>query len=189
MRIISGKLKGSILNITKNRSTRPLKDSARENMFNLITHSNKVLFHFEKAKILDLYSGTGSFGLECLSRGAESVYFVEKEKDAILTLEKNIEKLNVRNKVKIFSDDVFNLINKENLSKQKFNLIFCDPPFKNENIKSLLELIFKKNLLSKKGIIIFHRKTDTKESLPNCFEILDERKYGKSKITFGKFLI
>ena len=46
MRIISGKLKGSILNITKNRSTRPLKDSARENMFNLITHSNKVLFHF-----------------------------------------------------------------------------------------------------------------------------------------------
>ena len=124
MRIISGKLKGNILNIPKNKKTRPLKDSARENIFNLLTHSNKVTFQFEKSKILDLYSGTGSFGLECLSRGAKNVYFIEKDKDAIKILEKNIEKLNIKNKVKIFSDDVFNLINKADYFKQKFNLIF-----------------------------------------------------------------
>ena len=107
MRIIAGKLKGSNLYLPQNKSTRPLKDRARESIFNLLTHSNKISFHFEKSKVLDLYAGTGSFGLECLSRQASSVYFVEKKKDAIEILEKNIKKLRVKNKIKIFFSDIF----------------------------------------------------------------------------------
>jgi len=188
MRIIAGKLKGFTLHIPKDKITRPLKDIARESIFNLLTHSKKILLELKQSNVLDLYAGTGSFGLECLSRQAKSVCFIEKKKDAIEILEKNIKKLKVKNKIKIFFNDIFELIEKQNTFKSKFDLIFCDPPFKNTNIEKLIELIFNKNLLNKNGIIILHRRKTTKEKLPNYFEIVEERTYGISKIIFGKFL-
>ena len=188
MRIIAGKLKGSTLNTPKNKNTRPLKDLARESIFNLLTHSNKISLQLEKSNVLDLYSGTGSFGLECLSRQADRVCFIEKKKDTVEILKKNIEKLKVKNKIKIFFNDIFEVIEKQNISQSKFDLIFCDPPFKDTNTKKLIELIFNKNLLNKNGIIILHRNKAVKEKLPNYFEIVDERTYGMSKIIFGKFL-
>ena len=188
MRIIAGKLKGITLHPPQNKITRPLKDRARENIFNLLTHSNKMSFQFEKSNILDLYAGTGSFGLECLSRQAGSVCFVEKANDARKILEKNIEKLKVKKNAYIFLDDVFDLIKRHSIFKSKFDLIFCDPPFKDTNIEKLFELIFNKNLLNKNGIIVLHRSKTTKEKLPNYFEIVDKRTYGMSKIIFGKFL-
>ena len=113
MRIISGRLKGSSLYISKDKTIRPLKDLARESIFNVLNHSNKILFQLEKSNILDLYAGTGSFGLECLSRQARHVCFVENEKSAIKILEKNIEKLNIRKKTKVFFKDAMNLIEKK----------------------------------------------------------------------------
>ena len=188
MRIIAGKLKGFTLHMAKDKNTRPLKDIARESIFNLLTHSNKILLQLKQSNVLDLYAGTGSFGLECLSRQAKSVCFVEKRKDAVEILEKNIEKLKLKNKVKIFFDDVFEIIEKKNISESKFDLIFCDPPFEDKNIEKLIELIFNKNLLNKNGIIILHRNKTAKEKLPNYFKIVDERIYGLSKIIFGKLL-
>ena len=188
MRIIAGKLKGSTLYIPKDKNTRPLKDRARESIFNLLTHSKKISFQFEKSNILDLYAGTGSFGLECLSRQAKNVYFVENGKFAFRTLKKNIEKLKLEKKTKIFFNDAFSIIKKKNICQSKFDLIFCDPPFKNTNIEALIELIFNRNLLNKNGIIILHRNKTVKEKLPNFFKIIDERVYGMSKIIFGKFL-
>ena len=76
MRIIAGKLKGSVLHIPKDKNTRPLKNLARESIFNLLTHSNKISLKLKQSNVLDLYAGTGSFGLECLSRQAKSVYFI-----------------------------------------------------------------------------------------------------------------
>ena len=188
MRIIAGKLKGSTLHMLKDKNTRPLKDLARESIFNLLIHSNKILLQLKQSNVLDLYAGTGSFGLECLSRQAKSVCFIEKRKNAVEILKKNIEKLKLKNKVKIFFDDIFELIKKQNISESKFDLIFCDPPFKDTNIEKLIELIFNKNLLSKNGIIILHRNKAIKEKLPNYIEIVEERTYGISKIIFGKFL-
>ncbi len=188
MRIIAGKLKGTILHLPKDKNTRPLKDLVRESIFNLLNHSNKISIKLENSNILDLYAGTGSFGLECLSRQANSVCFVEKKKDAIEILEKNIKKLRVKKKIKIFFDDIFELIEKGKISEQKFDLIFCDPPFKDINIEKLINLIFDYNLMNKNGILILHRNKNSKEKLPNCFKIIDERIYGISKIIFGKFL-
>ena len=188
MRIIAGKQKGAILHLPKDKNTRPLRDLTKESIFNLLTHSKKILLELKQSNVLDLYAGTGSFGLECLSRQAKSVCFIEKKKDAIEILEKNIKKLKVKNKIKIFFNDIFELIEKQNTFKSKFDLIFCDPPFKNTNIEKLIELIFNKNLLNKNGIIILHRRKTTKEKLPNYFEIVEERTYGISKIIFGKFL-
>ena len=188
MRIIAGKLKGAILYLPQNKITRPLKDRARESIFNLLTHSNKMLFQFERSNILDLYAGTGSFGLECLSRQAGRVCFVEKEKEARKILEKNIEKLKVKKKVNIFIDDVFNLINKQNIFKLKFDLIFCDPPFKDLNVEKLIRLIYNNKVLRKGGILVLHRNKNICDKLPNCFKIIDERVYGISKVMFGKLL-
>ena len=117
MRIISGKLKGSLLNITKDKTTRPLKDLARESIFNVLNHSNKVLVQLEKSNILDLYAGTGSFGLECLSRESRKICFVEKEKESKKILEQNIKKLKVEKNTHIFFDDVLNIINKKNICR------------------------------------------------------------------------
>ena len=188
MRIIAGKLKGFTLHLPQNKITRPLKDRARESIFNLLTHSNKMSFQFEKSNILDLYAGTGSFGLECLSRQARSVCFIEKIKDAGKILEKNIEKLKVKKNVDIFFDDVFDLSKKKNIFKSEFDLIFCDPPFKDLNIKKLIQLIYNNNILRKDGIFVLHRHKNTKEKLPSYFKIIDEKIYGISKIMFGKFL-
>ena len=186
MRIIAGNLKGSSLYISKNKNTRPLKDLARESIFNLLIHSNKILLKIEKANILDLYAGTGSFGLECLSRQSKYVYFVENDKSALEVLKKNIEKLKLQQKSKIFSKDVFDLIKNPNTLLTKYDLIFCDPPFKNKNIKNLIELINSKKLSKENGIIILHREKNKKDDFPEYFKILEEKIYGVSKIIFGK---
>ena len=188
MRIIAGKLKGSALFVPKNKDTRPLKDLVRESIFNLLAHSNKISLHLEESNVLDLYAGTGSFGLECLSRNAKYVIFVENKSEAIKVLEKNIEKLKVKKKIKIFFDDAFAFIEKKKISSKKFNLIFCDPPFETKNIEKLIELIYSQNLLNKNGIIILHRNKKYIEKFPNYFKIIDERMYGISKIIFGNFL-
>ena len=83
MRIISGKMKGFNLYMPKNKNTRPLKDLVRESIFNLLMHSKKINFDIKNANVLDLYAGSGSFGLECLSRGSKSVHFIEEKKEAI----------------------------------------------------------------------------------------------------------
>ena len=187
MRIIAGKLKGLTLCMPIDKNTRPLKDSARESIFNLLMHSKKITINLINAKVLDLYAGTGSFGLECISRGVDNVCFVENNKSAFNILQKNIEKLNTKKKVQSFFLDVFISINKKIINKLKFDLIFCDPPFKNTNINELIKLIFNKKLLSKNGILILHRNSTDKEKFSNYLNILDERTYGKSKITFANF--
>jgi len=99
MRIISGKFKGIKLQLPINKKIRPLKDMVKESVFNFLIHSNKTSFQLQNSLILDLYSGVGSFGLECLSRGAKKVTFIEKDEEAIKFLEKNIEKLKEKKKL------------------------------------------------------------------------------------------
>jgi 16S rRNA (guanine966-N2)-methyltransferase len=184
MRIISGKFKGINLYGPKDKKIRPLKDMVRESIFNFLAHSNKISFKLEGSNILDLYSGTGSFGLECLSRRANKIIFVEKQKDSIKILEKNIKKINQSKNTKIIYKDTFSFIRK-NINNLKFNLIFCDPPFNDKNIEILIELISQKKLLEKNGIIIVHRNKNIIDKMPDYFNVIEERTYGISKIIFG----
>jgi 16S rRNA (guanine966-N2)-methyltransferase len=187
MRIIGGKLKGSTLHLPENKDTRPLKDISRESIFNLLMHSNKFFFEIKNSMILDLYAGTGSFGLECLSRQASKVCFVEKSKNAIQVLEKNIKKLKLIEKAEIVNDDIFKLIIKKKFFISKFNLIFCDPPFKDKDTNNLIDLISNNNLLENNGIIVLHKNKNNNDKYPSYFNVIDERIYGISKIIFGKF--
>ena len=105
MRIISGSLKGKPINFVRNSTTRPLKDSVKENIFNILKHSNQIKIDIEQSNILDLYCGVGSFGLECISRGAKEVTFVEKDKIALNVLKKNLSKLSISNQAKIINNN------------------------------------------------------------------------------------
>lgn len=188
MRIVAGKYKGNHLHLPSDKKTRPLKDLVKESIFNVLIHSNKILFKIENSIILDLYSGAGSFGLECLSRKGGKVFFVEREKDIIRTLKKNIEKLKLKGKTEIYIFDVLNFVRKKIANNTNFDLIFCDPPYKNTDLQKLIELIYFNKLIKKNGIFIFHRKKNSRDKIPDYLKILDYRVYGSSKIFFGKFL-
>ena len=117
-------------------------------------HSNLINFEFKKSSILDLFSGVGSFGLECISRGSESVVFWENFPETINILKKNIFDLGCENKTKIISKNIFEIKNLKELKNEKFEIIFLDPPYKEKKLVSLLEDIIKLNLLKNNGIII-----------------------------------
>ena len=98
MRIISGKFRGKKITLPKDKKTRPLRDLVKESVFNLIQHSNKFDCVIDNSNILDLFSGSGSFGIECISRNAKKVVFIENYKEAIEVLKKNTSIFNEEEK-------------------------------------------------------------------------------------------
>ena len=187
MRIISGELKGRKIFEPTDRKTRPLKDLVKESIFNIVMHSNKISIDLKNSNILDLFSGVGSFGIEALSRGSKYVTFIENYTEVLQILRKNIQKLNLDNKCEIFSEDIINMLNFKKLNK-KFELIFLDPPFNEKDINKILLKIYDSKILKKNGILIIHRKINTDDKLIPEFNLIEEKKYGLSKIMFGNFL-
>ena len=187
MRIISGKLKGKSISFLKSETTRPLKDSIKENIFNIIIHSNLININLEKSNILDLYSGIGSFGLECLSRGAESITFVEKDKEVARILNENLISLSLESKSNLIEDKISNFLKTKN--DNKFEIIFLDPPFAEEGFVNDLKLILKNKIYKKNHIIIIHRERKSTDNLEGVIKTLFIREYGRSKIIFGNLLI
>ena len=187
MRIISGNFKGKKIFEPINKATRPLKDLTKESIFNIILHSNKLNVKLEGSNILDLFSGIGSFGLECLSRGSLSSTFVENYKETLPILKKNILSLNYQNKSKIIKKDIFNELNFQNFEK-KFHIIFMDPPYQEKRLLILLKKIIEADILDEKGVIIIHRHKKENDTLPIEFKIIEKKTYGISKIIFGNYL-
>tara|TARA_Y100000768_G_scaffold380134_1_gene356809 strand:- start:827 stop:1387 length:561 start_codon:yes stop_codon:yes gene_type:complete len=185
MRIISGNLKGKRIYFEKNFITRPLKDSVKENVFNIINHSPLIKTNIEKANILDLYSGVGSFGIECISRGASKVTFVEYDKGAANILKDNLANLSISNKSKVLNCKVEDALNKP--FDEKFNFFFFDPPFKDFDFLKNLGLIKKKKLFKPNHLVIIHREAKIYDELNSFIKIIFEKEYGRSKIIFGFF--
>jgi len=189
MRIISGKFKNKKLCFPENPKTRPLKDSVRENIFNILGHSNNIGVDIKNSEVLDLYAGTGSFGLECLSREASKVVFIENDLNALTNLKKNIKNLNSQNETVLLTQDVlefFNLLTLE-VYKEKFNIIFLDPPYQDEKCVEVIKIIKKKKILNKKHILIIHREVNSKQNMDEYINIIENRIYGRSQIFFGRF--
>ena len=185
MRIISGTLKGKSINFLKNKNTRPLKDSVKESIFNILNHSNLIKTDIQNSNILDLYSGVGSFGIESLSRNAKRVTFIEKDINASNILKENLIKLSIFQKSKIFTDKIENVLSR---LEEKFNIFFFDPPFADENYFLNLELIKNRKLFEENHIVIIHREKKSKENFGNILHIIETKQYGRSKIFFGKFI-
>ena len=185
MRIISGTNKGKKLYLPDNNYTRPLRDMVKESIFNLLTHSNQIKIDIDSANILDLFAGSGSFGLECLSRGANNVYFFEKEPIVLNTLKQNINLLTKKDNFKIFEEDIIKFCLSQRKIDKKFDIIFIDPPFKETRINDVIEKILEKKMLTEKGLIILHRHKNDKIQITNHLNILETRIYGISKIYFA----
>jgi len=183
MRIISGLLKGKSINFLKNSTTRPLKDFVKENIFNILSHSNLVKIKVENSNILDLYSGIGSFGIECISRGAKKVTFVEKDAKAVSILNENLIKLSITNNSKIYNNKIENVL--INNIDEKFDIFFLDPPFAEDDFLQNIKLIKKKKIFKKKHILIIHREKNSKDKFEDILNILNIKQYGRSKIIFG----
>ncbi len=185
MRIIGGDFKGKKISLPKDSKTRPLRDFVKESIFNLIENSNKFNCSINKANILDLFSGTGSFGIECISRKAKKVTFVENYHEALSILKKNIISIEADEKIKIIEKNCFDYLDSKKKFDEKFNIIFMDPPYKEEKSNILINAIKEKKILHKNGIIIIHRHKKDKIDITNKLSILDERNYGISKIFIG----
>ena len=186
MRIISGFLKGKKIDFLKSNTTRPLRDFVKESTFNIIKHSSLIDVSLENANILDLYSGVGSFGIECVSRGAKKITFVEKDNKALGVLKKNITHLKLENMCFVFEAKIISFLSRLN-KNNKYEIFFFDPPFSENFFIEDLKLIKKSTIFNKNHIIIIHRENKSKDDLSNLINIFTTKKYGRSKIIFGSF--
>ena len=169
MRIISGAFKGKKILDPIDIKTRPLKDLTKESIFNIINHSKKFNINLNKSTVLDLFSGVGSFGIECLSRGIKNIIFVENYKGVLSILKKNLLSLNNIQNYKIIEKDIY----EENffeLIDKKFDIIFLDPPYKDKKLEVVLNKIHKEKLINKNGIIIIHRHKKEKDIFPKILK-------------------
>ena len=186
MRIISGNFKGKKILEPKDLYTRPLKDLTKESIFNIINHSNKFKVKIEGSVILDLFSGVGSFGIECLSRKADKVYFVENYKNVLPILKKNLSGLKSIENFEIIEKDIYSEAVFKNFN-QIFDIIFLDPPYKDKNIEKILMKIKTSNIMKHNGVLILHRHKKEKENFLDEIKIAEEKIYGISKIIFFTF--
>ena len=185
MRIISGRYKGKQIQFIKSQTTRPLKDSVKENIFNILIHSKKINTKIEGSNVLDLYSGIGSFGIECFSRKAKKVTFIEENNKIIKVLKKNLNLLIEDEKAIILNEKVEKSL--LYYKKEKFNIIFFDPPFADNRIVYNLKNIKKNKIFRDDHVVIIHREKGSNEKFNDIFNELIIKYYGRSKIIFGKF--
>ena len=191
MRVISGKARGTILNSVESITTRPTLDRVKENVFNIIRGNID-----ENSIILDLFAGSGAIGIEFLSRGAKKAYFVDKDKNCVIQINKNLEKTHLKDKAEVINCDYSSFLN--NKLREKIDIIYLDPPYKESFLKEIIEIILKCDILSKNGIIIVETDEEDrdlksieeiknnleKENKRFSLEIYDRRKYGRVHLLF-----
>lgn len=183
MRIISGSRKGLRLKGPKGNETRPTEDRIKESLFN-------ILFDISSEDlVLDLFAGSGSVGLEFVSRGAKKVYFVDRSKNSIDCINDNIEHTKSKEESIVIKSDFDKAINLFSKKKIKFDYIFMDPPYEKGFILKGLKGISEKELLSDGGIIIVEHesKLELEEDLYD-FKRVDQRNYGAKTLTFYRYL-
>ena len=186
MRIVSGSLKGKKINFLKSTTTRPLRDFVKESAFNVITHSNLINVSLENSSILDLYSGVGSFGIECLSRGAKKTTFVENNNNALMVLKENITQLKIEKKSMILETKVISFLSRLKKS-DKYDIIFFDPPFSENFFINELNMIKNSNIYNKNHIVVVHRERKSQDNLSGIMNVFLTRNYGRSSVLFGNF--
>ncbi len=177
MKVNAGIYKHRVIKVTNLETTRETSDKVRQAIFNLIGQ----FFHGGKA--LDLFAGSGSMGIEALSRGIEFVVFNDINKDALRIVKDNIESLKISDQVRLMNYNY-----KECLERldTKFDLIFLDPPYAMKDIEEIINNIIKNNLLNDDGLIICEMAKDTIYKETNELYLLKERTYGIKKVIILK---
>ncbi|MCK4386332.1 MAG: 16S rRNA (guanine(966)-N(2))-methyltransferase RsmD [candidate division Zixibacteria bacterium] len=176
MRIISGEHKSRRLVGGKKTRVRPTSDRVKESIFNIL--QEEVM----GKRILDLFAGAGSLGIEALSRGAESVTFVDASSQSINVLKKNIKSLNLESRSTILRLDGLKAINK---LKRNFQMIFADPPYLKGFVQRVIDSVAQSEVLEKNGVLILeHHKKETFSFPEEKLSVLRQKKIGDTVISF-----
>lgn len=179
LRVIGGKLRGRKLSSLRGTATRPTADRHREAIFNILAG------RIQGAVVLDLFAGTGALGIEALSRGASYAVFIDHHKDAISVIARNLKLCLLDERSKIIQWDIARNLNCIRMNDQKFDLIFMDPPYQKNLVgPALLHLQQVQALAAGARIVVEHSPFETITSDLCACEILDQRKYGKTLVSF-----
>ena len=182
MRIIAGSARGRKILSPVGMGTRPTLDRIKEAMFNII--QSRV----RSAIVVDMFSGTGSLGLEAASRGATKCYLIDMGDTTFEMLQNNVNNLKFNDKCQCLKGDTYKYMEQFANEGIVFDLIFIDPPYAKDMIPPAIEIISKNNLLSKEGLIVC--KIDSSEEIyqGNCIiHLSDSRKYGNTTVLFYKY--
>lgn len=173
MRIIAGKYRGRTLAPIRGDFIRPTPDRVKESLFQIL--SDRLV----GARVLDLFAGSGALGLECLSRGAREAVFNDASRDSLAVLQKNLRLAG--ESVSVYNLDFRAMLQR---AEGKFDLIFCDPPYKEEYLSEILSLVKERGLLNEGGLVVY--ESERGESGADGWLLADERKYGRTNITMWK---
>ena len=175
MRVIGGKYRSRVLAEFKGDAVRPTSDRVKESLFNILSLS------LRGARVLDLFCGSGALGIESLSRGASEVVFNDLSKDSIAILKKNLTALRIeKSEATILNYDYAVCLNGK---IGQFDFIFIDPPYRYDYGVAALEIISKNKLLKEGGVVVYERDRSFEGEIAGL-ERYDERKYGKTYLTF-----
>lgn len=185
MRVISGKARGTKINTIESMTTRPTLDRVKESLFNIL--QSRIL----NAKVLDLFAGSGALGIEALSRGAEKAIFCDNNAQAAKIIKENLIKTKNENSGIVFNKDYRKCLRILQENKECFDLIFLDPPYKENIAIDAVKLIIENKILDKDGIIVIEtdeaeRELKQLEAQKDIVEIVDKRKYGRANLIFVK---
>jgi 16S rRNA (guanine966-N2)-methyltransferase len=181
MRIIAGEFRGQKLLAPEGETTRPVTDRAKQSIFDVLSDRP------DDAVVYDCFAGTGSFGLECLSRGAKSATFFESDQSALKLLRENIRKLRVEDRSTVIAGDIFKLVSRQIVLPAKADLIFFDPPYRfvherPAELRKLAESLVS-NHLSKIGLLVFRHHSANALDLPHLTRE-NVREYGEMLVEF-----
>lgn len=173
IRIIAGKFGGRNIKTPDGTVTHPMSERVRGALFNIMNSK------LDDADVLDVFSGSGSLGLEALSRGARTVTFIDRDKNAYDAILENIKLLDVENSTTLFKVDLNTWINKN--SDACYDVIFADPPYDRLQLSTVEKV---SRLLKPKGLMVLSYPGKGEVPLINEFVVVDNRSYGNAALAF-----
>ena len=183
MRIIGGTYKRKNLSAVPGMSTRPTSDRLRESLFNIIGP------RVDGWVVLDLFAGTGALGLEALSRGADFCVFVDHQKKALSVIRKNIASCTLEAQCRVIGWDISRNLTCLRNHTPRFNLVFMDPPYNKDLVpQTLLHLIQTGCLAENAQIVCEHDMNDTLPASLKTLSLVDQRRYGRTCVSFFEHL-
>ncbi len=177
MRITTGLYRGRTINTVRDLSVRPATDRVRQALFNML--SNRI--HFEGASVLDLFAGSGSLGLEALSRGAVSAVFVEEGREAAEAIEGTLREFGCGSKAEVICTDAMAYLAQEN---GPFDLVFADPPYAFDRSAELPGIIFSRKLVGPGGYLLIEHARPLSFSSTELYTAGPVKRFGRTIVTF-----
>jgi 16S rRNA (guanine966-N2)-methyltransferase len=181
MRIVAGTLGGRTIKAPRGTNTRPTSDRVREGVFSRLESLGAV----ENATVLDVFAGSGALGLEALSRGARSVTFVERDREALRALNANIQSLAVQDAVTVVSGDVGSVLGRAPLPGSPFGLLILDPPYRIENaeVREVIDSLRERNALASGCLLVWEHDTMTQPDPGPGWSARGPRRYGGTTVS------